>query len=81
MVVRIELGLSHHQDGLLHLAGVPDKVVHRFQRVVILFPLLVDFHGFLKILHHVLGGEMCIRDSVCPFVTLFGTGMTSTVKG
>ena len=40
--------VAYHQDGLLHLAGVLDQIVHRFEGVVILLALLVDFHRFLK---------------------------------
>ena len=64
--------ISHHQDGLLDLAGIPDKVLDLAQSVIILLALLVDFHGFLKIVEHivrrgrrmnnVLGG---IDDALC----------------
>ena len=44
------------RDSLLHLAGVLDEIVHRFEGIVILFALLIDFHRFLKVAHHVRGG-------------------------
>ncbi len=48
--------VAHHQDGLLHLAGVLDQIVHRFEGIVILLALLIDFHRLLKVAHHVRGG-------------------------
>ena len=54
--VYINVGdVAYHQDGLLHLAGVLDEIVHRFEGIVILFALLIDFHRFLKVAHHVRG--------------------------
>ena len=44
--------VAEHQDCLLHLAGIADKVVHRLESVIIFFGLLIDFHRFLKILDH-----------------------------
>ena len=35
--------IAHHQDGLLNLAGIPDKVLDLAKPVVILLALLVDF--------------------------------------
>ena len=54
--------VAHHQDGLLHLAGVLDQIVHRFEGIVILLALLVDFHRFLKVVHHVRGGLRGVDD-------------------
>ena len=31
--------VAYHQDSLLHLAGVLDEIVHRFEGIVILFAL------------------------------------------
>ena len=46
--------ISHHQDGLLDFAGIPDKVLDLAQSVIILLALLVDFHGLLKIVEHIV---------------------------
>ena len=53
--------VAHHQDGLLHLAGILDEVVHRFQGIVILLTLLIDFHCLLKVLSHVGRRGRCVR--------------------
>ena len=47
--------ISHHQDGLLDFAGIPDKVLDLAQSVVILLALLVDFYSLLKIIRHISG--------------------------
>ena len=49
--------VTHHQDGLLHLAGVLYQIVHGFERIVILLSLFVNLHSFLKIFYHILGGR------------------------
>ena|GEM_PF-2722708 len=54
--------VAYHQYGLLHLAGVLDQIVHGFEGVVILLALLVDFHRFLKVIHHVRGGLRGVDD-------------------
>ena len=54
--------ISHHQDGLLDLAGIPDKVLDLAQSVIILLALLVDFHGFLKTIRHIGGSGGCVND-------------------
>ena len=53
--------VAHHQDGLLHLSGVFYKIVHRFQRVIILLSLLVDLDGLLKVLDHIRCGGRGMR--------------------
>ena len=50
------LFLSASRRVLLYLTGILDEIVHRLERIVILLALLVNLHGFLKVLHHVLGG-------------------------
>ena len=40
--------VAHHEDSLLHLAGIFDEVVHRLQRIVVLLALLVNLHGLLE---------------------------------
>ena len=54
--------VAHHQDGLLHLAGVADKVLHLAEPVIELLSLLVDLDGFLKIFHHIRGRRRCLHD-------------------
>lgn len=44
---------ADHQDRVPDLDGIFDKVVHRFESVVILLALFVDFYRLLKIRHHV----------------------------
>ena len=62
-VVHVDVrDVAHHQDGLLYLAGILDEIVHRFERIVIFLALLVDFHRFLKVVHHVGGGLRGVDD-------------------
>ena len=54
--------IAHHQDGLLNLAGIPDKVLDLAKPVVILLALPVDFHGFLKTIRHIGGSGGRVND-------------------
>ena len=54
--------IAHHQDGLLYLAGITDKVLDLAKPVVILLALPVDFHGFLKTIRHIGGSGGCVND-------------------
>lgn len=56
--------VTHHEDGLLHLACVLDEVVHRLQRIVVLLALLVNLHGLLEVVDHVLSRRRCVDDVV-----------------
>ena len=48
--------VADHQDGLLHLTGVTDKVLDLSEAVIEFFALLVDLDGFLKIVEHIACG-------------------------
>ena len=54
--------VTDHEDGLLHLTRVTDKVLDLAKPVVILFALLVNLHGLLKIVEHIARGGRCVND-------------------
>ena len=54
--------VADHEDGLLHLTRVTDKVLDLAKPVVILFALLVNLHGLLKIVEHIARGGRCVND-------------------
>ena len=54
--------VADHQDGLLHFTGVADKVLDLAQVVIEFLALLVDFHCFLKVFHHVRRRGGCLHD-------------------
>ena len=52
-----ETYLLQEENGNLFMnTGVLDQIVHRFEDIVILLALLIDFHRLLKVAHHVRGG-------------------------
>ena len=51
-----------HEDGLLHLTCIADKVLDLAESIVILLALFINLHCLLKIVEHVARGGRRVND-------------------
>ena len=54
--------VADHEDGLLHLTCIADKVLDLAESIVILLALFINLHCLLKIVEHVARGGRRVND-------------------